>query len=177
MIISDNKKIEVCVITTGGTIEKSYDEHTGHLVNRESVVKGLLLAHLRLPYTELKMFSLFSKDSLVMTDEDRELLCKFVQSKGKEGRPILIIHGTDTMEKTALYLHEHLNDIEVPVVFTGAMKPIGFHDSDAPQNVTEALVALKLLGPGVFISFHNRVFKLPGVRKNLEKLTFEYYRP
>ncbi len=175
MIQKENKKTEVCVITTGGTIEKTYDEETGHLVNRESVVKGLLLAHLRLPYTELQMFSLFSKDSLVMTDDDRELLAKFVQNKGRDKKPILILHGTDTMEQTANYLHDHLKDIEVPVVLTGAMKPLGFHDSDAPQNVTEALLALKVLSPGVYISFHNRVYEVPGVRKNRDKGTFESY--
>lgn len=168
-----NSKTEICVITTGGTIEKTYDEDTGNLINRESVVKGLLLAHLRLPYTELQMFSLFSKDSLVLTDEDRELLCNFVKNKAKDKRPILILHGTDTMEKSANFLHDHLTDLEVPVVLTGAMKPLGFHDSDAPQNVTEALLALKLLDPGVYISFHNRVFKIPGAHKNLEKRTFE----
>jgi L-asparaginase len=62
-----------------------------------------------------------------------------------------------------------------PIVFTGAMKPMGFEDSDAAQNITEALLATKILKPGVYISFHNRVFELPRVRKNKETRTFESY--
>ena len=53
------------------------------------------------------------------------------------------------------------------------MKPLGFEDSDALQNVTEALFAARLVKPGVYISFHNRLFTVPGVRKNKELGTFQ----
>ena len=63
-----NKMQSVTVITTGGTIDKSYDEFEGTLSNRETLIKDLILSKLRLPYTFLEVFSIFSKDSLHMTD-------------------------------------------------------------------------------------------------------------
>ena len=50
---------------------------------------------------------------------------------------------------------------------------MGFEDSDATQNVTEAILATKFCLPGVYISFHGELFDLPKVRKNKDKLTFE----
>ncbi|TNF00611.1 MAG: asparaginase, partial [Deltaproteobacteria bacterium] len=51
----------------------------------------------------------------------------------------------------------------------------GFDDSDARQNVTEALLASKILPAGIYISFHNRIFKVPNVRKNKKLGTFESF--
>jgi L-asparaginase len=53
------------------------------------------------------------------------------------------------------------------------MIPMGFEDTDATQNVTEALLAAKLLPAGLYIAFHNQIFKVPHVAKNKEKRTFE----
>ncbi len=167
---------EVLVMTTGGTIEKSYDEFDGSLANRESQIKERILHRLRLPYTKINVFSLMAKDSLHMTDYDRTLILKTLESHLEKKKPIVILHGTDTMAKTAKLIFEKFGPkLEVPIVFTGAMKPMGFEDSDANQNVTEALLAAKILKPGVYISFHNRVFELPNVRKNKEKRTFEAF--
>lgn len=169
---------EVLVMTTGGTIEKSYDEFDGSLENRESQIKEMIISRLRLPYTKISVFSLMAKDSLHMTDYDRTLILKTIESHLPKGKPIVVLHGTDTMAKTASLVFEKLQHsglLKAPVVFTGAMKPLGFENSDSQQNVTEALLAAKILSPGVYISFHNRVFELPNVRKNKEKRTFESF--
>lgn len=169
---------EVLVMTTGGTIDKTYDEFDGSLANKESQIKRWIVSRLRMPYTEIRVFSVMAKDSLHMTDYDRTLILKTIQTHLSKKLPIVVLHGTDTMAKTANIVHEALkdsSDLKVPIVFTGAMKPMGFEDSDSYQNVTEALLAVKILKPGVYISFHNRVFELPKVRKNKEKRTFESY--
>ena len=165
----------VTVITTGGTIEKTYDEFEGTLENRESRIKERILSRMRLPYTRLNIISLFSKDSLYMTEEDRKLLLQTVREQSEQGHPIVILHGTDTMDQSAQVCLEGISQAKVPIVFTGAMKPMGFDDSDATQNTIEALMASQLLEPGVYISFHNRIFKAPRVRKNKQKRTFESY--
>jgi L-asparaginase len=162
----------VIIMTTGGTIDKSYDEFSGSLSNRQSQIKHRILSKLRLPYTRIEVVSIMSKDSLQMTDYDRSLLVKSIEAQSEKGKPIVVLHGTDTMAKSATFLHEQI-DPKVPVVFTGAMKPLGFEDSDALQNVTEALLAAQMSPPGVYISFHNRVFSAPNFRKNHEKGTFE----
>ena len=169
-----NKKQDVVIVTTGGTIDKSYDEFDGTLENRQSQIRDLLVERLRLPYTFLHVFSVMSKDSLHMTDFDRALLLKSLTHHQDKGHPIVVLHGTDTMAKSAELIAKKLKP-KVAIVFTGAMKPMGFYDSDATQNVTESLLAAKLLSPGVYISFHNRIFNVPGVRKNKDLRTFEAY--
>ena len=60
----------IVLITTGGTIEKTYDESTGSLENRRSIV-GRMLRRVRLEETSISQIELMSKDSLLMTDDDR----------------------------------------------------------------------------------------------------------
>lgn len=164
---------DVIIITTGGTIEKTYDEFDGSLENRGTFIKNRILSKLRLPYTHIIIHPLLSKDSLYMDEQDRELICQTIKSELIKQAPIVILHGTDTMALTAKYCFDRIAEIKVPVVFTGAMVPMGFDDTDATQNVTEALLAAKLLSPGFYISFHNQIFKVPHVQKNKQKRTFE----
>lgn len=169
---------DILVMTTGGTIEKTYDEFDGSLSNRESQIRDRIINRLRLPTTKIHVFSIMAKDSLHMTDYDRTLIFKTLEGHLQKKKPIVVLHGTDTMAKTANLVFEKLKDsseLQAPIVFTGAMKPMGFEDSDSDQNVTEALLAAKILRPGVYIVFHNKVFELPRVRKNKERRTFESF--
>jgi L-asparaginase len=163
----------VRILTTGGTIEKSYSEEEGTLKNRASIIREGLISSLRLPYTHLELESVVNKDSLDMDDRDRALIAEAVERTAQQGDPIVILHGTDTMADTAEFCFKKMGKPPVPVVFTGAMKPMGFIDSDARQNVTEALLAARMMEPGFYIAFHNRVFAVPGVRKNRDEGTFE----
>lgn len=164
---------EVIIITTGGTIEKTYDEFDGSLENRGTSIKNRILSKLRLPYTNIHVLPLVSKDSLYMDDSDRELICETIKLESQKNAPIVVLHGTDTMAVTAKFCFDKIKNLSVPVVFTGAMVPMGFEDTDATQNVTEALLSAKLLKPGFYISFHNQIFIVPHVHKNKEKRTFE----
>jgi L-asparaginase len=168
-----NAAKDILIITTGGTIEKTYDEFDGSLENRGTSIKNRILSKLRLPYTNILVHPLLSKDSLYMDDQDRALICEAIKSDLSKNAPIVVLHGTDTMALSAIYCFERIKNLSVPVVFTGAMIPMGFDDSDATQNVTEALLAARLLAPGFYISFHNQIFKVPHVQKNKEKKTFE----
>lgn len=165
----------VMILTTGGTIEKTYDEKEGTLFNRETIIKNKITEKLRLPYTQIEVKSLMAKDSLDMDEQDRGIIYQAVEMFQGYGTPIVILHGTDTMQQSAELVQKKLHDPKVPVVFTGAMKPLGFEDTDALQNVLEAIFASQIANPGVYISFHNRLFSVPGVRKNKEKRTFEAF--
>lgn len=161
------------ILTTGGTIEKTYDEEEGTLQNRETIIKNKILQKLRLPYRTVEVKSIMSKDSLFMDDNDRQIICEKIKSVVEIGSPIVVLHGTDTMDQTAAFCHKTFPNPSVPVVFTGAMKPLGFDDSDARQNVVEAIYATLIAEPGYYISFHGKLFKVPAVRKNKSKGTFE----
>lgn len=165
----------VYVISTGGTIEKTYNELDGTLFNREVVVKQLIKEQLRLPYTEIKSKSILNKDSLDMTMEDRHNICKEIQKIVDKGFPCVILHGTDTLRQTAKLAFSEVKNLKAPVIFTGAMRPLGFYGSDAIQNITEALILAKNLQPGAYLSFHGELFTLPNIRKNKEKGTFESF--
>jgi len=49
---------------------------------------------------------------------------------------------------------------------TGAMAPLGFEGSDALQNLTESLLALRVLPAGIYVVSHNQVFPILNVRKD-----------
>jgi L-asparaginase len=155
----------VYVLTTGGTIEKMYSERNGGVQNVENKIDRYLRL-LRLPDVEVNIVPLMNKDSLEMTDEDRVLLLGMVRAILKENAPIVITHGTDTMVETGLYLQRALPNLNTPIVLTGAMTPLGFEGSDGLQNLTESLLAVQLLRPGIYIVMHNRVYPAHNVRKD-----------
>ena len=161
----------IYLITTGGTIEKSYSERTGKLLNSAPRIRTYL-AQMRLPHTQVKIVPLLSKDSMELTGEDRGKLCSAVRRRLRTLCPIVITHGTDTMVETALGLARCLGDLPVPIVFTGAFAPLGFETSDGMQNLTEALLAAKLLPPGIHLVLHNQVFDIRAVRKDRRARTF-----
>lgn len=164
---------DILIMTTGGTIDKSYDEGDGSLLNRQSEIQQWVAHNLRLPYKRISVVSIMSKDSLHMTDYDRSIFAKALVEHLKKKCPIVVLHGTDTMAKTANFCLQSIGQPEVPVIFTGAMRPKGFMDTDANQNVAEALFATGLVDPGFYISFHNRIYKVPNAQKNYALRTFE----
>jgi L-asparaginase len=155
----------IYIVTTGGTIEKAYSEQTGSVANLNNKIQRYLQL-LRLPDSEVNVVPFLNKDSLEMTDVDRKLILATVKGLLNEEAPIIITHGTDTMVQTGLFPKEELVDIEVPIVFTGAMAPLGFEASDGLQNLTESPLAVRLLPPGIFVVIHNQVFPIDRVRKD-----------
>jgi L-asparaginase len=165
----------VHLITTGGTIEKRYVEQAGSMENTDPQIRRCL-ALLRLPTTSVTVEELMNKDSLVMTEDDRRLIADHVIATATQGIPVLITHGTDTVVETgkvvAEALRARLPSNTVPVVCTGAMTPFGIEGSDALQNLTEALLATRLMAPGVYLSFHGEVFPIDNVQKDRENSRF-----
>jgi len=159
---------KITLITTGGTIEKTYDEQSGDLANRRSIVRRML-SELRLEDTEVNIFELMSKDSLDMTEADRS---RIVDAVRLAAGGVVILHGTDTLAKTGERLVAEIADPRAPVVLTGAMRPFEMKSSDALQNLTEAIFATGVLAPGIYCVAHGRALAFPGVRKDTERGTF-----
>ena len=163
---------KIYLIATGGTIEKVYQEQTGQVQNVGSKIDRYFRL-LRLPDTQIEVTHVMNKDSLEMTDEDRELVLRTVREKFVDPAPVVITHGTDTMVETGLVLKKHLPELAVPIILTGAMTPLGFEGSDGLQNLTESLLAARILGPGVWLVMHNQVFPIDRVRKDKAHARFE----
>jgi len=164
-------KTRITFITTGGTISKTFDEHDGSLRNDRPVIEAIL-ARLRLPDLEVSYRHVLSKDSLELTDADRRLIVETVRKELPLSDGMLIAHGTDTLAVTGELLVREIPSPRIPIVLTGAMRPYEFRDTDAPQNVTEALLACRLAAPGIYVAMHNRLLRFPGVVKDRESLTF-----
>lgn len=174
----------IALVTTGGTIEKTYDEQTGELSNRYSIVRRML-GELRLEDTEIAIREVLSKDSLELTSADRGRILDAVRELGAEHdapaggaagdgalRGIVVLHGTDTLDQTGELLHAALRGVRVPIVLTGAWRPFEMKSSDALQNLTESIFATGVLAPGVYCVAHGQVLRFPGVRKDRERKTF-----
>jgi L-asparaginase len=163
---------KIYVFATGGTIEKVYSEQTGNVQNLDTKIDRYFRM-LRLPDAEIAVTHLMNKDSLEMTDADRGKVLAAVHAKLEtEIAPVVITHGTDTMVETGLLLQKNLRELQAPVVLTGAMTPLGFEGSDGLQNLTESLLAARVLPAGVYVVMHNQVFPVDRVRKDRELARF-----
>ena len=163
--------LKVNVITTGGTIEKVYSEQTSTMENQDNKIDRYL-GRLRLPDCDIQVTPLMNKDSLEMTDADRCAILAVVEQLLSERSAIVITHGTDTMVQTGLYLKQALPQLQVPIVLTGAMTPLGFEESDGLQNLTESLFAVRILDPGIYVVMHNQRFPIDRVQKDRKTSRF-----
>ncbi len=166
------KKIhKIALISTGGTIEKTYNAFSGLLDNKVSVL-DIMLSQLTLRGVSLNRVQLMNKDSLEMTVRDRELIAFTAEALLESHDGIIIVHGTDTLAQTGQKCFESIQKLTGPIVFTGAMRPYELRSTDALQNLTEALMAVQILQPGVYVCMHNQVLAFPHVKKDKDHLCF-----
>lgn len=163
--------LNISILTTGGTIEKQYDELDGTLENAASPLQAILKG-LRTHDLNVRHVPVMSKDSSEMTDADRNVILDAVRFALHSADGIVVVHGTDTLSVTGEHLHAQLERLEKPVVLTGAMRPFEFRDTDAFQNLTEALLACRMIPPGVYAVMHNQILRFPGIVKDRQRATF-----
>ena len=161
----------LAILSTGGTIEKTYDPFDGALQNRFSVL-DTIIGGLELPNTELTRVQLMNKDSLDMSEADHELIATTAQAKAKTHDGVVVVHGTDRLAITGERIYALDPSPVAPIVLTGAMRPWELRNTDAVQNFTEALLACKFLPSGVYAVLHNEVLTFPGVQKNRREARF-----
>jgi len=155
------------IFTTGGTIDKIYfDQKSAYEVGEPTIDEVLQEANVTIDY---RCEKIFRKDSLELTDDDRQKIYDAVQSD--QHRHIVITHGTDTMIETAQKLRPLAAD--KVIVLTGSMMPAKFKSSDAMFNIGGALIAVQSLPPGVYIVMNGQIFKPDQARKNVELNRFE----
>ncbi len=156
----------VAVIATGGTIasKRGEDGAATPTLNGDD-----LLATLGDVGAQLRPIDLMAKDSSSLTLIDMQTISDAVaaQIADPEIHGVVVLHGTDAMEETALLVHlqHHLSK---PVIFTGAQFTADHPDADGPSNLTTAInLATDPANAkkGVLIAFGGRIVPAWGAFK------------
>ena len=155
------------LLITGGTIDcERIEENDKYVFEKTHLPEMLEQGRCKI---DIDSQILMLKDSIYMTDEDRE---KILQScKDCEEDKIIITHGTDTMVETAQVLGKNIKD--KTIVLVGAMIPYNQEKSDALFNLGCAVSAVQILPKGVYIAMNGKIFSWDNVRKNKELGLFE----
>jgi len=158
------------ILATGGTLDvDSIDEGDVYYFQESYVPK--ILAQCR-NESAIVVETLFLKDSLYLTDLDRQMILHRAYACDEQN--IVITHGTDTMVETAAVLGAQPTN--KTIVLTGAIVPYLSPDSDATFNLGFALAAAQMLTPGIYIAMNGKSFVWNNVRKNKDLRIFEALR-
>jgi len=156
------------IINTGGTFNKRYNPIKGELEvpTDYKAIKEIMKKSLF--QKKYKITQIISKDSLEFTKKDRKILVKTI--KKSKSKKIIVIHGTDTMNKSAKYVAKRIKNKKI--IFVGAMKPFEIEKIEAVSNFMMAIGFLANAKKGVYISMHGICKKYDKINKDYKKGVF-----
>ncbi|CAN5415207.1 asparaginase [soil metagenome] len=160
------------MLAAGGTISMTGDHDTAN-GNGEGATPELdgdaLLASIPSlsDHTGLEAKTLFNKPSAHLSLDDQLHICREARDAARRGIGVVVTHGTDTLEETAMRCDVG-HDAEAPIVFTGAIRPASAPGADGPANTVDAIsvaASQAAAGMGVLVCFGGEIHHARGVRK------------
>ena len=118
-------------------------------------------------YDGLQTQTVSNLPSAHLTLDDQLRICRQARDAARRGIGVVVTHGTDTLEETAM-LCDVVHDAEAPIVFTGAIRPASAPGADGPANAVDAVsVAASdaAAGMGVLVCFGGEIHHARCVRK------------
>jgi len=147
MIMAKYTKKRVMLILTGGTIAGNVaknkvskhitaqpDDFLPILNNSVEIMKRNWSIEI-----EPEIVELFNIDSTDMLPENWTALVEKIAESYDDFDAFIILHGTNTMGYTGAALSFALENINKPVILTGAQVPLGYLGSDATTNLVNSL--------------------------------------
>jgi L-asparaginase len=130
--------LTVRLISTGGTIATTSTKASRRTKTSldSTAIAGLLAS----PDTDIDVSDLALSPSWALTPTDFVRIATAARDEARSGRysGVVVTHGTSTLEYTA-FMAALLNDTDVPIVFTGAMRYANDKEPDGPRNLADAV--------------------------------------
>ena len=162
----------IVLVATGGTVAGAAEDSTQQLGYRAGAidVRALLASVPGLDALALvEPQQLFAIDSAAIGLAHWRTLAGVVTAAlaRDDVDGVVILHGTDTLEETAYFLHLAV-DSDKPVVLTGAMRPATSLGADGPMNIYHAVAAAAhpaCRGLGTVVVFGDVLLGARGLQK------------
>ena len=144
---------KILLLATGGTIASRETEHG----LCPTLTAADLCTAIEAEGTMIESVDLLALDSTNITPAHWQTIARKIAACRTDYDGFIITHGTDTMAYTAAALYYMLENIDRPVVLTGAQRPLGTDGSDAEGNLRLAYEAACSAFTGVCLAFGGRL--------------------
>lgn len=112
---------------------------------------------------------ILNTDSCQFEPDHWFILAKHIQKKQRQYQGVIILHGTDTLAYTASALSNLLSPCAIPIVITGAQRPLATLRNDARTNLISSIEVATHAPPQlrnrVLVVFDDQIFLGSRVRK------------